>query len=291
MSSNTALGFIGLGVMGSGMCANVVRKQAAPVLVYDRVESAIADQVANGAIAASSVAEIAARAGTIFLSLPGGPQVAAVCAEIAEHAAPGTTIVDLSTTAVAEARAVSASLAEKGIRFADAPVARARQAAADGTLAIMVGASEALFAEIEPLLSLMGTDVVLCGEVGCGQVIKVINNCLLFENVAAIAEMMVVAERAGVTANKLIEAIGVGSGNSFALQSHGKKAMAPREFPLRAFPSTYTLKDMGYALELCEQTGVQPRMVETALSYYRQAVDEGIGEEYFPVIIKLVEKS
>lgn len=284
------LGFIGLGVMGSGMCRNAVTKHAAPVHVFDMVDSAIAEQVASGAHRTGSVAEVAGAAEVIFLSLPGGKQVAAVCAEIAANAKPGAVVVDLSTTSVAEARAVAANLADKGILFADAPVARTRQAAVDGTLSIMVGASEELFARIEPLLRYMGSDVTHCGEVGCGQVVKLINNCLLFEHVASIAEMMVVAERAGVTGEKLIAAVGLGSGNSFALQNHAKKAMAPREFPLRAFPSTYTLKDLGYAIELAEQTGVEPRMARLAAAYYQQAVDEGIGEEYFPAIIKLVDK-
>ena len=290
MSDTPALGFIGLGVMGSGMCANLVRKSGASVQVFDMNPDALAAMVTAGAAAASSVADIAATAKVIFLSLPGGPQVHAVCTAIAEVAAPGTIVVDLSTTAVADARAVAAMLVANGIQFADAPVARTRQAAIDGTLSIMVGAGPDLFARIEPLLRHMGSDVTLCGEVGCGQVVKLINNCLLFENVAAIAEMMVVAERAGVTADTLIEAVGLGSGNSFALQNHGRKAMAPRLFPLKAFPSTYTLKDLGYAIDLAEQVGVEPRVASLAASFYRQAVDEGFGEEYFPAIIKLVDK-
>lgn len=288
------IGFIGLGVMGSGMCANTVRKHGAPVHVFDMVPAAVAAQVEQGAVAASSVEDVARAASVIFLSLPGGKQVAAVCAAIAAVARPGTVIVDLSTTSVAEARSVAAMLAgagQGGIRFADAPVARTRQAAIDGTLSIMVGASEDLFAAIRPLLGYMGSDVTLCGEVGCGQVVKLINNCLLFENVAAISEMMVVAERAGVAADRLIEAVGLGSGNSFALQNHGRKAMAPRDFPLKAFPSTYTLKDLGYAIELAEQVGVEPRVARLAASFYQQAVDEGLGDEYFPAIIKLVDKS
>lgn len=289
MSAAPTLGFIGLGVMGSGMCANAVRKHGAPVHVFDMVADAVSAQVAAGAVAAGSVEDVAKAAQVIFLSLPGGKQVAAVCEAIGAVAAAGTTVVDLSTTSVAEARAVAASLAAKGIRFADAPVARTRQAAIDGTLSIMVGASDDLFAGIRPLLGYMGSDVTLCGEVGCGQVVKLINNCLLFENVAAIAEMMVVAERAGVTGEKLIEAVGLGSGNSFALQNHAKKAMAPREFPLKAFPSTYTLKDLGYAIELAEQMGVEPRVARLAASFYQKAVDEGFGEEYFPAIIKLVD--
>ena len=152
-----------------------------------------------------------------------------------------------------------------GIAFADAPVARTRQAANDGTLSIMVGASAELFARIEPLLRYMGSDVTHCGEVGCGQVVKLINNTLLFEHVAAIAEMMVVAERAGVAPAKLIEAVGLGSGNSLRAaeprrQGDGRRA----QFPEQAFPSTYVLKDLGYAIELAGEMGVEPRMANRA---------------------------
>jgi len=283
------VGFIGLGAMGAGMAANVIRKHGAPVQVFDLNPDALAAQVANGGIAADSVESLAAASHVVFLSLPGGKQVRAVSEVIAAHAAPGTVVIDLSTTAVADAREVSALLADKGMDFADAPVARARQAAVDGTLSIMVGASDALFAKVKPLLDYMASDVTHCGGVGCGQVVKLINNTLLFEQVAALAEMMVVAERAGVTNEKLIEAVGLGSGNSFALQNHAKKAMAPRSFPEKAFPMDYVLKDMGYTIELAGQVGVEPRMANRAAEYYKRAIDAGIGPKYFPAIIELVE--
>lgn len=291
MSENApVLGFIGLGVMGGGMCANAVRKHAAPLHAFDMSAEALAAQVAIGARQAASVADVARQAQVIFLSLPGGAQVKAVCEEIAQHAAAGAVIVDLSTTSVADAREVSAALAAQGIAFADAPVARTRQAAIDGTLSIMVGASADVFARVEPLLRYMGSDVTLCGEVGCGQVVKLINNTLLFEQVAAIAEMMVVAERAGVTPETLIQAVGLGSGNSFALQTHARKAMAPRDFPEKAFPSTYALKDLGYTIELATQMGVDPRVARLASEYYQAAVDAGIGQKYFPAIIEVVDR-
>lgn len=283
------LGFIGLGVMGGGMCANVVRKHAGKVHVFDLSAEALAAQVKGGAIA-SPVAEIAQAAEVIFLSLPGGRQVEAVAAQIAASGKPGTIVVDMSTTAVADARSVAAELAKVGMLFADAPVARTRQAAIDGTLSITVGASDDLFARIEPLLRHMGSDVTHCGEVGCGQVVKLVNNTLLFENVASIAEMMVVAERAGVAPARLVEAVGLGSGNSFALQNHGLKAMVPRAFPEKAFPSDYVLKDLGYAIELAGEMGVEPRMANRAAQYYKAAVDEGVGAKYFPAIIELIDK-
>lgn len=288
--SAETLGFIGLGVMGGPMCRNVVKKHGGLVYAFDMNPSALQELREAGALATDSITELARTAKVIFLSLPGGKQVQAVCAEIADVAAPGTIIVDLSTTGVTEARAVAATLAESDILFADAPVARTRQAAQEGTLSIMVGASEELFARIQPLLSCMGSDVTRCGEVGCGQVVKLINNCLLFEHVAALAEMMVVAERAGVSREKLIEAVSLGSGDSFALRNHGLKAMAPGVFPEKAFPSTYALKDLGYAIELAEQMGVEPRLPRLASQYYEAAVEQGIGNKYFPAIIELIGK-
>ncbi len=272
------------------MGRNVVKKHPGPVHAFDMNGAALQETCDAGAIAAASVADLASAADVIFLSLPGGKQVAAVCLEIAAHAKAGTIVIDLSTTGVAEAREVSVALSEKTIRFADCPVARTRQAAQDGTLSIMVGASEELFARIEPLLRYMGSDVTLCGEVGCGQVVKLINNTLLFENVAAIAEMMVVAERAGVAPTKLVEAVSLGSGDSFALRNHGLKAMVPRQFPEKAFPAPYALKDLGYAIDLAEQMGVEPRMPRLAAEYYTAAVTQGIGDKYFPAIIELVDK-
>jgi len=283
------LGFIGLGVMGNGMSKNCVRKHAAPVFVFDMNPDALAKLVGAGAKAAETVAEVAQNATVIFLSLPGGKQVSAVADDIIAHGQPGTVVVDLSTTGVGDAEAVAAKLAEAGMHFADAPVARTRQAAQDGTLSITVGASDDLFARIAPLLGYMGSDVTHCGKVGCGQVVKLINNTLLFENVAAIAEMMVVAERAGVAPAKLVQAVGLGSGNSFALQNHALKAMVPREFPEKAFPAPYVLKDLGYAIELAEQNGVEPRLARLAAEYYTAAVNQGIGDKYFPAVIEVVD--
>jgi 3-hydroxyisobutyrate dehydrogenase-like beta-hydroxyacid dehydrogenase len=289
-----SLGFIGLGVMGGPMCRNVVTKHPAPVFAFDLSEAALAEVVDAGGKRAGSIAELAANAEVIFLSLPGGKQVNAVCfgeGGIASAARPGAVVVDLSTTGVAEAREIGAKLAEKGIHFVDAPVARTRQAAQAGTLSIMVGASPELFARVEPLLRYMGSDVTHCGATGCGQVVKLINNCLLFEHVAALAEMMVTAERAGVAPATLLEAVSKGSGDSFALRNHGMKAMLPREFPERSFPAEYVLKDLGYAIELAKACGVEPKLPVVAEGYYKAAVEAGFGAKYFPSIIEIVERS
>lgn len=287
------IGFIGLGVMGGPMCANVAAKHGVAVLAYDRDHDALTAAEQAGAVPAQSVADLAAGAAVILLSLPGGEQVRDVClgeGGIVSAAAPGTIIVDLSTTSVADARSIAAEVVEHGMAFADAPVARTRDAAKNGTLSIMVGADDELFARLEPILSYMGSDVTRCGGVGCGQVVKLINNSLVFEHTAALAEMLVVGERAGVAPETLLDAVSKGSGDSFVLRNHGMKAMVPRNFPDKAFPSTYVLKDLGYALELAESCGVEPRVGRVAHRYYTEAVERGLGDKYFPVITAMIEE-
>ena len=127
----------------------------------------------------------------------------------------------------------------RGIAFADAPVARTREAAARGELSIMVGASEPVFAHIRPVLETMGTDVTHCGPVGCGQVVKILNNMLVFQNTAALAEAIAIGRRNGVSADLLLPTIAKGSGDSFVLRSHGMKAMLAEDFPSARFrPAT-----------------------------------------------------
>ncbi len=287
------IGFVGLGVMGGPMCQNVVTKHPAPVFAFDMNPAALREIGDAGGRVAGSVEEVAAVADIVFLSLPGGKQVREVCCGedgLSSAGRPGMIVVDLSTTSVAEARSIGAKLTETGMLFADAPVARTRDAAKAGTLSIMVGASPELFARLEPLLRYMGSDVTHCGATGCGQVVKLINNALLFEHVAALAEMMVVGERAGVAPETLLHAVSKGSGDSFALRNHGMKAMLPRSFPERSFPSEYVLKDLGYAIDLAQSCGVEPRLSSLVEKYYRAAVEQGLGSRYFPAIIELIGK-
>jgi hypothetical protein len=149
--------------------------------------------------------------------------------------------------------------------------------------------NEALFTRIEPLLRYMGSDVTRCGDTGCGQVVKLINNTLVFEHVAALAEMMVVGERAGVAPDVLLNAVAKGSGDSFVLRNHGMKAMLPRNFPEKSFPPEYVLKDLGYTIELARSCAVQPTLPVAVQGYYRAAVEKGLGGRYFPAIIQLIE--
>lgn len=292
--SSPVIGFVGLGVMGGPMCRNMALKHAGEVLAFDTNESAFEAVQGTKARRVQTLGELAAQADIVFLSLPGGPAVESVCLGaqgLTAGARRPRVIVDLSTTTVASARSVAERLAERDVQFADAPVARTREAAQRGELSIMVGAQPALFERIEPLLRYIGSDVTLCGDVGCGQVVKLINNALVFENTVALAEMMVLGERAGVKPETLLDAVSKGSGDSFVLRNHGRKAMLPRSFPDKSFSPEYVLKDISYVLELAGQTGVSAHVTELAQRYYAVTAANGFSGRYFPAVIEMVDRN
>ena len=292
--SAPTLGFVGLGNIGAPMCMNIAIKHPGDVMVYDMNPAAFGALKDTKAQRASSLAELAASADIVFMSLPGSTQVEAVCLGengLATAQRRPSLIVDLSTTTVATARNVADRLAKANVAFVDAPVARTSEAARRGELSIMVGASPALFEQVVPYLRYMGSDVTLCGEVGCGQVVKLINNALVFEHTAALAEMMVLGERAGVEPALLLNALSKGSGDSFVLRNHGTKAMLPRTFPVGGFPPEYALKDISYVLDLAQDTGTSTAFVSLAHRYYDTAARHGLGGRYFPTVIEVVDRN
>lgn len=296
MSDNAkpVIGFVGLGVMGGAMCRNMALKHEGDVIAFDTQAAAFSVLDDTKAMRVDSLAEIAAEAEIVFLSLPGGAQVEHVClgaGGLTGGASCPSVIVDLSTTPVEVARTVSGRLIEKGVKFADAPVARTREAAQRGELSIMVGAERELFEHIEPLLSYIGLDITHCGGVGCGQVVKLVNNALVFENTMAVAEMMVVGERAGVEPSVLLDAVSKGSGDSFALRNHARKSMLPREFPEKSFPPEYVLKDLGYVLELASQVDVAVHVTQLAERYYAATANNGWAGRYYPAVIEIVDRN
>jgi 3-hydroxyisobutyrate dehydrogenase len=291
MAYNT-LGFIGLGVMGEPICRNLVGKSGRPVVAFDREAAPLARIAADGAETAASVAAVVARSDLVFLCLPSATHVRAVVEGdgILTHIRPQQIVVDLGTSSVKQTRHFAEAMRDKGAAWVDAPIARTRQAAQDGTLSVMVGASPELFGAIEPLIRCFATDVTLCGDVGAGQVTKILNNMVLFETVNALAEAVAVARHSGVDPKLLLETLSKGSADSFALRNHGLKAIVPGTFPERAFSTAYALKDLGYALELAADAGLSLRGAELAGRVLQEAIDAGDGEAYFPVIAKLINR-
>ena len=288
MSQYKAIGFVGLGVMGEPICRNLVRKSGAPVIAFDLSPEPLARLRAEGATVAGAVAEVVGNGEIVFLCLPSAKHVRAVFEGdgILKNIKAGQVVADLGTSSVKQTRDFARQLQAKGAVWADAPIARTRQAAQDGTLSVMVGASPELFAAIEPLIRCFATDVTNCGDVGAGQVTKILNNMVLFQTVNALAEAVAVARRNGVDPALLLDTLSKGSADSFALRNHGIKAIVPGNFPERAFSTEYALKDLSYALELAADAGIKIRGAELVGKVLQEAIDAGSGGAYFPVIAK-----
>lgn len=287
------IGFIGLGVMGEPMCRHLAVKSGRAVQAFDRDAAPLARLAAHGVRPVANVREAVAGASLVFLSLPSGEIVEAVCREpggLLETVTSGQTVVDLGTSPVDLTRRLAAEFEARGVTYVDAPVARTRAAAEAGRLSVMVGAAAADFDRLQPLIATFASDITHCGGVGCGQVVKILNNMVLFQTVLALSEAKAIGERAGVDPALLFDTLSKGSADSFALRNHGMKAIVPGEFPERAFPVTYARKDLGYARRLAEQSGVDARGARTVDDWFGAAIAAGFGEQYFPVISRLIGK-
>jgi 3-hydroxyisobutyrate dehydrogenase len=203
------IGFIGLGVMGEPMCGHLARRSGCTVLAHDLRGEPLARLAASG-VSKATPEEMARRCDLVLMSLPDGPAVQSVVAALETGLSAGQCVVDTSTSPVTLTRDIGARLEARGIGYADAPVARTREAAARGDLSITVGASDAVFAHVRPILETMGSDVTHCGPLGCGEVVKILNNMLVFQNTAAIAEAIALGRRNGVPPEVLLAAISLG---------------------------------------------------------------------------------
>jgi 3-hydroxyisobutyrate dehydrogenase-like beta-hydroxyacid dehydrogenase len=285
------IGFIGLGVMGEPMCRNLAVKSGIRVIALDIDPGPLQRIAVHGVRTGGSVRAVVEGSDVVFLSLPSGEVVSEVA-----HAADGLlasikegqVVVDLSTSPVDLTRELAQEFAGRGTVFIDAPVARTRAAAEAGTLSVMVGGDEAVFNRVRPLLATFATEITLCGPVGCGQVLKILNNMVLFQIGMAIADAKVIGERAGVDPALLFDTLTKGSADSFALRNHGMKAMLPGEFPLRAFSVQYARKDLKYGLRLAEQARVEAQAARIVDTFFDKAIAAGYGEQYWPVISRLI---
>lgn len=285
------VGFIGLGVMGEAMCRNLARKGSWRVIGLDTQPGPLERLAGDGVAKAASLPDLVARCDVILMCLPGGKEVEAVATGkggLIEFVRAGQTVVDMSTAPPKLMREIEPAFRAKGVDFADAPVARTRRAAVDGTLSIMLGGSADAFARLRPILATMGTEVTHCGGVGAGQVVKLMNNMVVFETTMAIAEAISIAEASGVDGKLLFETMSKGSADSFVLRNHGLKHLVPQDYPEQAFSVRYAVKDLSYARELAQQSGVKARGADLVGELFEESIARGDGERYTPVIRRLM---
>ena len=293
MATVSTLGFIGLGVMGEPMCRNLARKSGCPVVAFDRRPEPLEALARDGVTVARSVAEVARRAQIVFLSLPGEPEVRGVClgeGGLAALVQGGHVVVDTSTCPVALARELEHAFAARGSAFADAPVARTAQAARDGTLSVMVGSDPALFERLRPLLACFGSEITHCGPVGAGQAVKLMNNMVVAQTVVALAEALAVARASGAVDPKILfETLTKGSADSFVLRNHGLKSLLPDRHPTEgAFPTTYIIKDLSYAIGLAEASGLTLEQASVTRQLMERTKALGFADNYYTAVINAI---
>ena len=277
--------------MGEPMCRNLAVKSGAKLVALDHDPVPLQRLAQHGVRSAATVRDVVESSHFVFLALPSGEVVREVAHApdgLLASIGAGQVVVDLGTSPVDLTRQLAREFAGRGAVFIDAPVARTRAAAEAGTLAVMVGADPAVFEQVRPLLAAFASDITHCGTVGCGQVVKILNNMVLFETVIAISEAKAIGERAGVDPRLLFDALSKGSADSFALRNHGMKAVLPDEFPLRAFSVSYARKDLGYALRLAQETKVDAQGARTADGWFAKAIQLGLAERYWPVVSRLI---
>ena len=286
------IGFIGLGVMGNSMCKNLLQNKNWSIMVNDINKNKEEDLHNHGAIIASDIEDLFDKSDVIITCLPGGSFVYEMYfgkQNIISFIKRNKYIVDMSTSQPDLMVKLNVEIKKKNSFFADAPIGKTRQAAIDGTLAIMVGSDLNTFKYLLPIFNLMGKDIMHCGDVGSGQLTKIMNNMILFETVVALSEAANIAEKYGMSVNKLFKNISKCSGDSFALRNHGLNSIAKDKFPTPAFSSEYALKDLSYALELGKKLNVKLPGAETVKKQLQTSIKEGDKDLYFPVIKKYLK--
>ncbi len=284
----STIGFIGTGTIGGPMALRLLENKHS-MLVFDVNAYATQQCTEHGAEAVGTVAEIAQQCTTVFLSLPGPPQIERVVLGddgLLNHAQKLTTIVDLSTNAVALNRHIAEIAEGKGICYLDAPVSGGKVAAAEGTLAVMVGGDETAFNNVRPLIECFGKHVFYMGPAGSGTLTKLINNQIFLCASVLIQEGFVMGAKAGMDPSTLLDVLKVSSAGSLLARA---PMLLSRNFDMDVFSLAIAAKDVGVALESAQSVGARMPLTEAAHGVYTQALEQGLGKKDFFATAKILE--
>ncbi|MEA2143756.1 MAG: 3-hydroxyisobutyrate dehydrogenase [Solirubrobacteraceae bacterium] len=282
--------FLGLGIMGRPMAANVCRA-GFDLTVWNRTAER-AESFAEehrGPDVAHSPAEAAKGADAIITMVPDSAEVEEVMLAAADGMSPGALAIDMSTIAPTATRDIAGKLRERaGVGFLDAPVTGSRPKAEDGTLTIMVGGSEEDFERARPVFEAMGALVVHVGPSGHGEMVKLINNTLAAVNAAALAEGVLLAEAAGLDSDSLRQVVGAGAGSSTMLDIKAGP-MFDRDFTT-LFKLEHMLKDVRHCIDEAAALGLDLPLAKLAESLYARADQNGLGTRDFAAVIDVMER-
>ena len=283
-------GFIGLGLMGRPMAQHLADAGHA-LHLWARRAASLEPFAATGAHLHDSPAEVARHAEAVFTMVADGPDVETVILGkqgIAEGAAAGLIVVDMSTIAPTVAQGIAARLAQRGIEFIDAPVSGGETGAINATLTIMAGGKPEVFERVRPLLETLGKSVTLIGDHGAGQVAKACNQILTGVGVAALAEAMNFARKSGVDPARVRESLLGGFAYSRILEHHGQR-MLERNFK-PGFKAWMHQKDLRIVLEEAHRLGLALPAAAATAQLFNAMVGSGMGEEDSIAVLKLLER-
>ena len=281
------VGFIGLGIMGSAMAMNI-HKKGFPLIVYNRTRNKAEPFAKLGVPVANSPREVAEKSDVVIDMVTDAPDVEEVLLSrdgVVYGAHPGLIVIDMSTNSPEHARYFAKRLAEYGIEFLDAPVTGGDIGARQGTLTIMVGGKREIFEKVRPVLEAMGKTIVYAGDVGSGQMLKLLNQIVVGLNMLAVVEAMALAKKAGIDMDKLFTVLSTGGANSFTVQYYMPKMMRGDYEP--GFRAAHLKKDLRYALETANKLGAPLPGTALTLELYNALVAKGLGDKGTQALLKL----
>jgi 3-hydroxyisobutyrate dehydrogenase len=290
----TSVAFIGLGNMGAGMAANLVKTGHA-VAGFDLSQDALARAREAGVTPADSVGDAAAGAEVVITMLPAGPQVREVYgSSILPAAKPGALFIDCSTIDVQSARAIAETAEAAGFDMADAPVSGGVAAAAAGSLTFMVGGSARTFARTEPVLAAMGKAVIHAGDSGAGQAAKICNNMLLGITMIGTCEAFALAEKLGLDLQRFFDIASKASGQSWSMTSYcpvpGPVPGSPANRGYQpGFTAAMMLKDLKLAQAAAAQADAATPLGAQAQALYQIYACQGAAQMDFSGIIEMLK--
>ena len=283
------IGFIGLGMMGLGMAANILQKGYSLTVMGHKNRKPIDDLLARGAREASSARLLAAQNDAVLLCVRGAEEVEAIVYGpdgLLEGCHPGMYIIDCTTSDPALSRKIAADMKKYGCHFADAPVTRAPPDAEAGRLNSLVGASEGTFSAILPVLQAYSENTTHFGSPGAGHSAKLINNFISMGYAALISEGMAMCSLAGVDSTKLYEVMSTGGADSGVLRKM-VPGMLKGDLTGHQFSLGNALKDVSYFCRMAETEGFTSYLSDSLMTTYSDAVDAGFGGRFVASLIEL----
>ncbi|RMG70492.1 MAG: NAD(P)-dependent oxidoreductase [Chloroflexi bacterium] len=283
------IGFIGLGIMGSGMASNLL-KAGFDVCVWNRTAARMSPLIDAGAQAGTSPADVATKSDIVITCVSDTPDVEQVI--LGEHgiihgAKPGTLVIDCSTISPQASIDIAQKLHEKGVFMLDAPISGGSEGAANGTLSIMVGGDATQFQRAMPVFEAVGKTITHVGEQGAGQKVKIVNQILVVGVMQAISEALLFAQAGELDLQKTLDAVSGGAAGSWMLSNRAPQVIQRDWTP--GFTIDLQQKDLRIALQAADQLGVPIPATSLIFNLYRSLQQQGLGAEGNHALVKALE--